>query len=201
MEAIFFDEVMDELGDIHGAASRQYVSHIKLDDFSNQELLKNFRFRREEILHFIELVLGDIGGLSQPSMSRVVNGVTNILFEIAVGEINMPTSHAEIRKQQTTFYNKCGIPKIIGAIDGTQIPIKGPSTNEEVYINRKGFHSINVQAVCDSEKRFTSINSKFPGSTHDSYIWNNTQLKERFTRGDFANGVLLGKGLPIKNNV
>ena len=39
-----------------------------------------------------------------------------------------------------------GFPRVIGAIDGTHIAIKSPPANREaVYVNRKGFHSINVQ--------------------------------------------------------
>ncbi|KAK0139204.1 putative nuclease HARBI1 [Merluccius polli] len=38
-----------------------------------------------------------------------------------------------------------GLPNVIGCIDGTQIPITAPAQNEGDYVNRKSFHSINVQ--------------------------------------------------------
>jgi hypothetical protein len=38
-----------------------------------------------------------------------------------------------------------GFPDVIGAIDCTHIKIADPTVNEEEYVNRKGFHSINVQ--------------------------------------------------------
>ncbi|KAG5896232.1 hypothetical protein JTB14_009731 [Gonioctena quinquepunctata] len=40
-------------------------------------------------------------------------------------------------------------PKVIGAIDGTHIHIDSPKENAADYINRKGFHSIQLQLVCD----------------------------------------------------
>jgi len=33
---------------------------------------------------------------------------------------------------------------VIGCIDGTHIPIKGPSVNEGDYVHGKSIHSINV---------------------------------------------------------
>ncbi|KAH3771264.1 hypothetical protein DPMN_172577 [Dreissena polymorpha] len=45
------------------------------------------------------------------------------------------------------FYRKCSLPNIMGAIDGTLVPIVAPTENEEVYVCRKGFHALNCQAV------------------------------------------------------
>jgi len=50
------------------------------------------------------------------------------------------------------FYEKFGIPGVIGIIDGTHIAIVSPKSDdpiypEHIYINRKGYHSINTQLV------------------------------------------------------
>lgn len=39
---------------------------------------------------------------------------------------------------------KHGFPKVIGAIDGTHVKI-APKKNPESYVNRKGYHSIQLQ--------------------------------------------------------
>jgi len=44
------------------------------------------------------------------------------------------------------FYELAGFPKVIGAIDGTLIPIRTPFKNEHLYVCHKGFHAINVMA-------------------------------------------------------
>ena len=41
-----------------------------------------------------------------------------------------------------------GLPNVIGCIDRTDIPITAPALDEGDYVNRKSFHSVNVQ-VCD----------------------------------------------------
>ena len=40
-----------------------------------------------------------------------------------------------------------GIPNVIGAIDGTLIPIVAPAVDEVSYVCRKGFHALNIQAI------------------------------------------------------
>ena len=79
---------------------------------------------------------------------------------------------------------------MIGAIDGTLIPIIAPN-EEEISISRKGTHCINVLVVVDANMKFTYIVSKFPGSTHDAYIWMNSALRARF-EDDHIDGILLG---------
>jgi len=54
---------------------------------------------------------------------------------------------------------------MIGAVDCTHIPIKALSSNEKAYVNRKGVHIINVQAVCDANMRLLDIVAKWPDST------------------------------------
>nr|XP_037270445.1 putative nuclease HARBI1 [Rhipicephalus microplus] len=64
-----------------------------------------------------------------------------------------------------------GFPKVLGCIDGTHVQIKPPKDQEHLYRDRKGLYTINVQAICDSEGAINQLTSKWPGSTHDSFIW------------------------------
>lgn len=43
------------------------------------------------------------------------------------------------------FERSSAFPNVIGAIDGTHIKIRAPHKGHEAYINRKGYHSIQVQ--------------------------------------------------------
>jgi len=42
---------------------------------------------------------------------------------------------------------KKGFPRVIGIIDGTHIKIEAPKENYESYINRKGYHFIQLQVI------------------------------------------------------
>jgi hypothetical protein len=59
-----------------------------------------------------------------------------------------------------------------GALDGISIRIREPSANEVAnpvtYFNRKGMFALCVQAVWDSNYRFTFASALCPGSTQDS---------------------------------
>jgi hypothetical protein len=97
------------------------------------------------------------------------------------------------------FFHLSGFPQVIGAIDGTHIPIKSPGGNEaELYRNRKGYFSINVQAIVDSTCKFTDIVVRWPGATHDATIFNNSLICQRFEQNEF-DGFLLGdSGYPCR---
>jgi len=69
----------------------------------------------------------------------------------------------------------------------------------ETFRNRKGFFSLNVQAICNANLQFMDIVARWPGSAHDSRIFANSRIKEKFENGVFGNSVLLAdSGYPNK---
>jgi hypothetical protein len=116
--------------------------------------------------------------------------------------IKFPKSDSELVTIKQKFYAINGMPNVIGAIDGTHIEIKTPLKDiESDYINRKNRHSINVQAVVNSNLEFTNVVAKYPGRVHDSFIWNNCELK-RFLANNNINGWLLGdSGYPLERQL
>jgi hypothetical protein len=71
----------------------------------------------------------------------------------------------------------------MGAIDGTQIKIKAPIVDEELFVGRKtDGHYLNVQEVCDANLRFHDIVVKWPGSARDYTIWEYSKLREQMDR-------------------
>ncbi|XP_036397406.1 putative nuclease HARBI1 [Megalops cyprinoides] len=104
--------------------------------------------------------------------------------------------HKAVRVIKEEFYRITGFPNVIGCVDGTQIPIKAPSVNEGDYVNRKSFHSINVQIICDATHIITNVEAKWPGSVHDSGVFRESTLYNKFEQGQY-DGILLGdRGYP-----
>ena len=86
------------------------------------------------------------------------------------------------------FYEIAGFPKVIGAIDGTLIPIRAPHENEHLYVCHKGYHAINVMAVCDANMAFTNIVAKWQGAAHNSAIFNSSLLQIHLESGGGRDG-------------
>lgn len=84
---------------------------------------------------------------------------------------------------------------MLGCIDGTHVALKVAKADKPDYLNRKGYTSVNVQAVCNASNVVTQLTVKWPGSTHDSFMWRNCDLYEQFVTGTAPDGWLLGKFL------
>ena len=84
--------------------------------------------------------------------------------------IKWPVSkeYGRILRIASSFDTKHGIPGIVGCIDGTHITVKATAHDRDSYVNRKGFTSINVFAVCDDKMRFTYVYADRAGSVHAS---------------------------------
>lgn len=72
----------------------------------------------------------------------------------------------------------------IGCIDGCHIAIPAPPGEFKTsYINRKGFHSVVLQGVCDSEKIFLDVDIGEVGSVHDATIYKRSDLYKMLSEG------------------
>ena len=92
----------------------------------------------------IQTVLGDLLGVTQPTSCRTIRKVTDALTPHCQDWLRMPDQAAADR-QAIKFARMAGFPSVIGCIDGTHIRIQAPYQMEHEYVNRKNFHSINVQ--------------------------------------------------------
>ncbi|XP_067896090.1 putative nuclease HARBI1 [Heterodontus francisci] len=135
---------------------------------------------------------GDLCGVTQSAVHCCIREVTDALFQRAVDYIRFTMDPGNQAERATSFCSIVGFPQVQGVIDCTHVAIKAPAGRPAEYVNRKFFHSTNVQLVCDHRKRFMQICARFPGSCHDTFILCQSQLPLLFTEMAQMEGWLLG---------
>ena len=91
------------------------------------------------------------------------------------------------------------IPGIVDAIDCTHIHIQSPGGDTaELFRNRKGFFSINAQAICDHDLILTNGVARWPGSTHDSRIFESSNICARLERREIQGILIDDNGYPLR---
>jgi hypothetical protein len=139
--------------------------------------------------------LGTLSGVSQTSVSRIIDSCVHHTLSFASESINFPLVLEERVKNKLEFFelSRRKFQGILGVVDGTHIGIKAPTKDEFAYVNRKLQHSINCQIVANHDYYILDAVAKWPGSSHDSFIWNQSSIKRRLKNGEFGEGVFFGK--------
>ena len=85
--------------------------------------------------------------------------------------IKFPKGEVETRKAIQAFQEISSFSQVVGAIDGSHIPIIAPKNDANDYYNRKQFHSIVLQGVADAD-----VCTGYAGSIHDARVLRMTSL-------------------------
>ncbi|XP_025266103.1 putative nuclease HARBI1 [Camponotus floridanus] len=146
------------------------------------------------------ITIGDFSGVSTTSAHYIVHRVSAAIARLRPHYIRLPTTEEEIRNAQLQFYNIARFPRVIGCIDCTHIRVQSfGGENAELFRNRKGYFSFNIQVVCNSNLEIIDIVARWQGSVHDSTIFNNSRLRANFENGMYGNSLLLGdSAYPLK---
>lgn len=178
-------ELCAELGpNLERETARSHALPVPLQVLTTLGFLATGSFQRE---------LADRSGISQSCLSRAMPAVWDGIIRLSTRYITFPYDAGDQPNIKAQFAAIAGFSNVIGAIDCTHIAIKAPSEEEFAYVNRKHFHSINVQIICDAQMRLTNIVARWPGATHDSYILTNSMVGMRLQAGRVRDGWLLGK--------
>lgn len=146
-------------------------------------------------------IIGDFCGFDNSTASRLLYRVTRSIAGLKKQFIKMSSNEADLNNIKEDFYQIARFPKCIGALDCSHIKIQSPGgNNAEIFRNRKGFFSFNVQVLCDSKLKVEDIVCRWPGSSHDSVIFNNSNLRAQLEANEFGDSLIIGdKGYPNRN--
>ena len=123
-------------------------------------------------------------GIAINTASNIITDTcTSIVKLLGPTYIHLPKDENEMRKI-AEFETKFGMQQAFGCIDGTHIPITSLSHNPQDYYCYKGFHSLNVQAVCDYEGTFMDVECRWPGSVHDAKAFANSSINNKLRSGE-----------------
>lgn len=76
----------------------------------------------------------------------------------ALYEKNMPEPTENMFKEVAQgFFNKTGVPNILGALDGKHVEIRFPCGSVELYFNYKKYYFIVLQGTCNHRYKFIAI--------------------------------------------
>nr|XP_061802745.1 putative nuclease HARBI1 [Nerophis lumbriciformis] len=141
--------------------------------------------------------MGDTIGISQASMSRCVSNVTKALVEKAPQFITL-NRNTVIREQTfQEFQRVAGLTGVLGVLDRVQVAIKAPNSEDSSYVNKKGFHSIGCQLVCDARGLLLSAETHWPGGLKAVDVLERSALYKELQETE--EGYLLGdSSYPLK---
>nr|CAI5858519.1 unnamed protein product [Callosobruchus analis] len=131
---------------------------------------------------------------------QIRNFLTNYFTSTEGQWACFPRTDGDKNSIKDSFMEATHFPGVIGAVDCTHVEIVQPPIEDHNYINRKGYHSKNIQIICDYDLKILNINARFPGATHDAFIWRNSCVREEletcYTRGDRISWLLGDSGYP-----
>ncbi|GAA6095048.1 protein ANTAGONIST OF LIKE HETEROCHROMATIN PROTEIN 1-like [Tachysurus ichikawai] len=83
------------------------------------------------------------------------------------------------------FERKSGFPMCGGAQDGTHFSNIAPSAYHTDYHNRKGWYSVLLQGLLDSNYKFLDFDGGWPGKCHDAFVFECSYLSQNLENGSF----------------
>ena len=156
------------------------------------QFLTAMSFFRSGSFQYVE---SSVGGVSQSTISRILEKFSStIVRELLPASLTFESTVQALNRAKSEFFNIHNLPNVIGLIDGTHIVIKSPGgPDEHTFVNRKLKHSINAQVVVNWDYSFLDAVIKYPGSTHDSFMWRHSGIRDRFMLKEFGESWLLGE--------
>ncbi|XP_062578058.1 uncharacterized protein LOC134239947 [Saccostrea cucullata] len=157
-----------------------------LPDFSSLDCSKHFRLTRQTFTRLFQEtepnLAKDIRTQGKQSILTEKRAVVGLWYLFRDRVISWPGPK---RQQEISdhFEAECKIPGIIGIIDGSHITLTNIPNGDQVYINRKGYPSLQLQVIVDHMLLITDSFVGWPGCTHDARVFRNSYIINELENG------------------
>ncbi|XP_044589448.1 putative nuclease HARBI1 isoform X2 [Cotesia glomerata] len=139
------------------------------------------------------ITIGDFVGISKSTVFKIIHSLCRTIASWRHEFIYFPRTPRELLENQVQFYQTARFIQVIGCIDCKHVKVGSFGGNDaEIYRNRKGSFSINVQVICNAHLEIIDIVARWPGSTHDATIFLNSRIRDLFENNPFGDALLLG---------
>ncbi|XP_065303743.1 putative nuclease HARBI1 [Dermacentor albipictus] len=124
-------------------------------------------------------------GIAQSAVSSTIHKVTEAIISVSARRklVDFPFAPSAKDEAKAAFARRGAIPGVLACVDGTLIAIMKPEglspADTASFVSRKGYYALNVMVVCNAELRILAVDPRFPGSCHDSWVWQHNTLRAR----------------------
>lgn len=122
-------------------------------------------------------------GVSRSTVCKILRDVCEAVVGILTPLYVRPPDPAEVAAG-----NGFPLPQLAGVLGSLHVPIRAPNENAAGYYNRRGWHSLVVQAAVDSRGCFWDINVGCPGRVTDAQVLCASELYQRAQGGELFPG-------------
>ena len=136
--------------------------------------------------------IAPVFNVGKSTVIEAVQDVMNVLYDQRNQYIKFPTTIAETTECIETFQRtRSELPNVVGAIDGTHIPIIAPRVDAVDYFSRYQQHDMIVQGVVNGTGKFIDAVAGFPGSAHDARVLRNSNIYQEAENGNILQAPLV----------
>ncbi|XP_067844553.1 putative nuclease HARBI1 [Heptranchias perlo] len=114
-----------------------------------------------------QAVKGDNICISQSAVYSCNKQLTDTLY---VPEPAFSLGASTENERVLEFAAMVGFLCVHGVVDYTHVTVKAPEDELAAFINRKGYHTINAQLMCDHCRRIMQVSATFAGRCHNAFI-------------------------------
>ena len=182
-------ERLEHLLSLVGPRIQKQDTHLRESISAEECLVVTIRFlssgdAQQSLCYFFRI--------GKTTISKIIAVTCQAIYDQLKDQyLSFPSSKEDWLEIAKSFEELWNMPHVIGAIDGKCIRMRYPKFSGIQYYNYKGFFSLVLMAICDTNYCFTLFDVGQFGSNNDSGILANSKMGEAIENGslkvpDFA---------------